>query len=49
VNGLSAPINIAATPDGWLLVNERAGRVVAVDPTSGERAVTLDIGDRVLG
>jgi glucose/arabinose dehydrogenase len=49
VNGLSAPINITTTPDGWLLVNERAGRVVAVDPASGERAVALDIGDRVLG
>ena len=47
--GLAAPINITATPDGWLLVNERAGRVVAVDPTTGERAVTLDISDRVLG
>ena len=47
--GLAAPINITATPDGWLLVNERAGRVVAIDPATGEQSVTLDIGDRVLG
>ena len=47
--GLSAPINVAATPDGWLLVNERTGRVVAVDPSTGERAITVDLGDRVLG
>jgi glucose/arabinose dehydrogenase len=47
--GLSEPINISAAPDGWLLVNERAGRVVAVDPASGGRAITVDLGDRVLG
>ena len=47
--GLAAPINITATPDGWLLVNERAGRVMAVDPSTGEQSIALDIGDRVLG
>lgn len=47
--GVVDPTNIAATPDGWLLVNERAGRVVAVDPGSGEMAVALDLRDRVLG
>jgi glucose/arabinose dehydrogenase len=47
--GLTAPINITATPDGWLLVNERGGRVVAIDPTTGGRAITVDISDRVLG
>ena len=48
-SGLDAPINITATPGGWLLVNERSGRVVAVDPTTGETAVALDLTDRVLG
>jgi glucose/arabinose dehydrogenase len=48
-SGLNAPINITTTPDGWLLVNERIGRVVAVDPTSGRTSVVLDIDDRVLG
>ncbi len=47
-NGLSAPINITATPDGWLLVNERIGRVIAVDPETGSTEVSLDITDRVL-
>jgi glucose/arabinose dehydrogenase len=47
--GLDSPINITVTPDGWLLVNERGGRVVAVDPESGATEVTLDISDRVLG
>ena len=47
--GLEAPIGIASAPGGWLLVNERAGRVVAVHPGRGERGVTLDIRDRVRG
>ena len=47
--GLADPIGIASAPDGWLLVNERAGRVVAVHPGRGERAIALDISDRVLG
>ena len=46
--GLDAPINITVTPDGWLLVNERIGRVIAVDPESGSTEVALDITDRVL-
>jgi glucose/arabinose dehydrogenase len=46
--GLDAPINITVTPDGWLLVNERLGRVIAVDPDSGSTNVSLDITDRVL-
>ena len=46
--GLDAPINITVTPDGWLLVNERIGRVIAVDPESGSTEVALDISDRVL-
>ena len=47
--GLDAPINITVTPDGWLLVNERIGRVIAVDPESGSTEVALDISDRVIG
>jgi glucose/arabinose dehydrogenase len=47
--GLDSPINITVAPDGWLLVNERGGRVVAVDPASGATELTLDISDRVLG
>jgi glucose/arabinose dehydrogenase len=46
-SGLDAPISIAPTPDGLLLVNERVGRVVALDPASGDTSVTLDITDRV--
>ncbi|HYI66646.1 MAG TPA: PQQ-dependent sugar dehydrogenase [Candidatus Limnocylindrales bacterium] len=48
-DGLAAPIGIAPAPGGWLLVNERAGRVVAIHPGTGERATALDIGDRVRG
>jgi len=48
-SGLSDPINIAVTPDGWLLVNERSGRVIAVNPDGGETTVALDLTDRVLG
>ncbi len=47
--GLASPINIAGVPDGRLLVNERDGRVVVVDPSSGATATALDISDRVLG
>jgi glucose/arabinose dehydrogenase len=47
--GLDAPIGIAATPDGLLLVNERVGRVMAVDLETGETSGFLDLFDRVLG
>ena len=47
--GLAAPIGIATGPPGWLLVQEQAGRVMAVSLANGETAVTLDITDRVLG
>jgi glucose/arabinose dehydrogenase len=47
--GLNAPISLEVTPDGWLFVNERNGRVVAVDPETGDTSVALDITDRVLG
>lgn len=49
VSGLSSPISIAPVPDGRLLVNERGGRVVVVDPGTDELETALDIGDRVLG
>ena len=37
VGALRQPIGIATAPGGWLLVNERAGRVVALTPGSGRR------------
>ena len=46
-DGLADPIGIASAPGGWLLVNERAGRVVAI--RGAERSIALDITDRVLG
>jgi glucose/arabinose dehydrogenase len=47
--GLLDPIGILGAPDGTLLVNERAGRVLALDPESGETTTFLDLRDRVLG
>ena len=47
-DGLAAPISLTTTPDGYLLVNEQAGRVVAIHLDSGQRSVALDINDRVL-
>ena len=47
--GILDPIGILGAPDGTLLVNERAGRVLALDPDSGEASTFLDIRDRVLG
>ena len=46
--GFASPIGIASASGGWLLVNERAGRVVALDPATGGTAVALDLTDRVL-
>ena len=48
-DGLADPINVTGTPEGWLLVNERGGRVIAVHPATGASAVAVDIGDRVVG
>ena len=48
-DGLTVPIGVAPAPGGWLLVNEQAGRVVAVHPQRGERATAVDLRDRVLG
>jgi glucose/arabinose dehydrogenase len=48
-SGLDDPIGIVGAPSGWLLVNERNGRVIAVRPGTGVAEVALDITDRVLG
>ena len=48
-DGLESPINVAGTPEGWLLVNERAGGVIAVHPVTGERALVVDLADRIVG
>ena len=45
--GLDAPIGITSAPGGLLLVNERPGRVVGVDPENGSTSVVLDIRDRI--
>lgn len=42
----AAPIGLAPAPGGWLIVNEQGGRAVALDPSNGETATTLDISDR---
>ena len=47
VEDLDDPIGITAMPDGGLLVNERPGRVLAVDPASGATSVVLDLTDRI--
>jgi glucose/arabinose dehydrogenase len=44
---LASPIGFATVPDGSLLVHERRGRVVQIDPATGEQSVFLDIEDRV--
>ena len=46
-DGLVSPISITDAPGGWLLVNEQAGRVVAVHAGSGERATAVDLSDRI--
>jgi glucose/arabinose dehydrogenase len=47
--GLAAPIGIATGPAGWLLVQEQAGRVIALETATGATTPALDITDRVLG
>lgn len=47
-SGFSSPIGIALAPGGWLLINERRGRVVALNPDDGRTAEVLDISGRVL-
>ncbi len=46
-DGLASPISITDAPGGWLLVNEQAGRVVALQPGTGERTTVVDLGDRI--
>jgi glucose/arabinose dehydrogenase len=48
-SGFVDPIGVVGAPGGWLLVNERPGRIVALDPATGMTKVALDITDRVLG
>jgi len=48
-SGILDPIGILGAPDGTLLVNERAGRILAIDPATGDSSTFLDISDRVLG
>jgi glucose/arabinose dehydrogenase len=47
-SGFAAPIGIAPAADGWLLINERRGTVVALDPATGEVALATDLSGRVL-
>jgi len=47
--GLQAPTNLIAAPGGWLLVTERAGRIVALDPGSGNVVEAASLADRVRG
>jgi glucose/arabinose dehydrogenase len=47
VDGLADPIGILGAPGGWLLANEQAGSVVAVQPDTGERATVVDLRDRI--
>ena len=47
VGAFNEPIGIATAPEGWLLVNERPGRVMALHPGSGETSVAVDLTDRV--
>ena len=46
--GLASPVGFAAVPDGSLLAHERGGRVVSIDPATGEQSVFLDLSDRIL-
>ena len=45
--GLADPIGLTGAPGGWLLVNEQAGTVVAIHPERGERAIVVDLRDRI--
>ena len=46
-DGLVSPIGLTGAPSGWMLVNEQPGSVVAVHPKRGERAVVVDLRDRM--
>ena len=47
--GLADPIGIEPGPGGTLLVQERAGRLVGLDPADGTTWTALDLRDRVRG
>ena len=44
---VNQPVSITASADGRLYVNERQGRILAIEPTGGQTEVVLDITDRV--
>jgi glucose/arabinose dehydrogenase len=46
--GLVQPVGIVTGPPGWLLVQERPGRIVAVELDGGATSVAVDLSDRVL-
>jgi glucose/arabinose dehydrogenase len=47
--GIDEPIGIEPGPEGTLLVQERGGRLVGLDPADGRTWTVVDLGDRVLG
>lgn len=44
---LESPIGLLGAPGGWILVNEQAGRVVAVRPADGQRVDVVNLTDRI--
>lgn len=46
-SGFAAPTNVVGLPDGALLVTERSGRILAVDPSDGAVGMVADLSDRV--
>lgn len=46
-DAIVAPVGITAAPGGWLLVSEQRGRVLALDPDSGEQAEVVNLSDRI--
>jgi glucose/arabinose dehydrogenase/PKD repeat protein len=47
VSGLTGPVGVAWTPDGRMLVIEKAGRVKIAGPGAGTATTVLDISGRV--
>ena len=46
-SGLTAPTTISPVPDGRLLVTERSGRIVALEPDEGQVIEIATLSDRV--
>jgi glucose/arabinose dehydrogenase len=46
-SGLDVPWGMAQAPDGFLWITERAGRILRLDASTGERTTMLSIEDRV--